>query len=43
MQALDVRAAGELVWVRAAARMALTHVVPTVALALLAIGSVREA
>ncbi|WP_434427326.1 hypothetical protein [Nannocystis pusilla] len=34
VQTLDVRAAGEFAWVRAAARMAL---------ALLAIGTVREA
>jgi hypothetical protein len=42
LQALDVRAAGELVWVRAAARMTLTLVVPAAALALLAIWSARE-
>jgi len=42
VQTLDVRAAGELVWVRAAARMARTLVVPVVALALLAIWSARE-
>ncbi|MCY0994491.1 hypothetical protein OV203_45630 [Nannocystis sp. ILAH1] len=43
VQTLDVRAAGELAWVRAAARMALTHAVPAAALALLAIWTVREA
>ncbi|MFY0532304.1 hypothetical protein [Nannocystis pusilla] len=42
LQTLDVRAAGELAWVRAAARMALAHAVLAAALALLAIGTVRE-
>ncbi|MDC0666282.1 hypothetical protein [Nannocystis radixulma] len=42
VQALDVRGVGEFVWVRAAARLALTFVVPAVALALLAIWSARE-
>lgn len=42
VQALDIRAVGEFVWVRAAARLALTFVVPALALALLAIWSARE-